>query len=140
MPVPLSDVVAYLDRYLRIAEIPDDPRALNGLQVGNDGTVSRIVAAVDVCEATILEGASRKADLLLVHHGLFWGGLRPLVAVYGRRVRLLVEHRMALYSAHLPLDCHSEVGNNVLLARRLGLTDLVPFGTLDGTQDRKSVV
>lgn len=134
MPIPLADVVTYLNSYLRVAETPDDERALNGLQVENRGSVSRIVAAVDVCDATIREAISRRADLMLVHHGLFWGGLRALTGVFGRRARLLTENGVALYSAHLPLDCHPEIGNNVLLARKLDLTDLVPFGTFDGIQ------
>jgi dinuclear metal center YbgI/SA1388 family protein len=132
MPATLSEVVSYLDSYLRIGEIPDDPRAFNGLQLDNAGQVNRVVAAVDACEATILDAGERKADLMLVHHGLFWGGSRLLTGMHGRRVRLLVERGVALYSAHLPLDCHAEVGNNVLLARKLGLTDLVPFGTFEG--------
>ena len=132
MPANLSDVVSYLDSYLRVGEIPDDARALNGLQVENAGQVNRVVAAVDACEATIRDAAERKADFMVVHHGLFWGGAQPLTGMLGRRVRLLVEHGIALYSAHLPLDCHMEVGNNVLLARKLGLTDLVPFGRFEG--------
>ena len=132
MSVPLAEVVSYLDEYLRIAEVPDDSRAMNGLQVENAGSVNRIVAAVDACEATIREGGTRGADLMLVHHGLFWGGPAPIVGALGRRVRLLIECGIALYSAHLPLDCHPDVGNNALLARKLGLSDLVPFGTFAG--------
>ena len=134
MSVPLTEIVDYLDRYLHVADVPDDERAINGLQVGNRGSVTRVVASVDACEATITDAISRKADLMVVHHGLFWGGLRPLTGVYGRRVRLLMEHSVALYASHLPLDCHLEVGNNALLARKLGLRDLVPFGTFEGTQ------
>jgi dinuclear metal center YbgI/SA1388 family protein len=132
MQVPLGDLVAYLDSYLRIHEISDDPRALNGLQVSRDGEVSRIAAAVDACQATIDAAAARGADLLIVHHGLFWGGLRPLIGPEGRRVRALVLHRLALYAAHLPLDCHPEVGNNAVISRALELSDLVPFGRFDG--------
>ncbi len=132
MPIPLDDVVRYLDSFLRVAEIPDDARAFNGLQVDNPGSVSRIVAAVDACEATIREATAVDADLMLVHHGLFWGGLKPVTGPYGERLRLLLTHGIALYSAHLPLDCHVEVGNNMLLARKLGLADLVPFGIFEG--------
>lgn len=134
MPAGLAEIVDYLNEYLRIADVPDDSRALNGLQVENNGAVSRIIAAVDACEATILEAASRGGDFMLVHHGLFWSGLLPVTGVHGRRIRLLTERSIALYSAHLPLDCHPEVGNNALLARKLGLTDLVPFGTFEGRQ------
>lgn len=134
MAVPLAEIAVYLDSYLRISAVPDDARAMNGLQVENAGPVNRVVAAVDACEATILDAVSRKADLMLVHHGLFWGGLQPVTGLHGRRLRLLVENGIALYSAHLPLDVHAEVGNNVLLARKLGLSDLVPFGTFEGVQ------
>jgi len=132
MSAQLADLVDYLDSYLRISDIPDDARAMNGLQVESAGPVNRVVAAVDACEATILDAVSRRADLMLVHHGLFWGGLQPVTGLYGRRLSLLVKNGIALYSAHLSLDAHAEIGNNVLLARKLGLSDLVPFGVFEG--------
>jgi dinuclear metal center YbgI/SA1388 family protein len=76
---------------------------------------------VDASEASIAAAAELGAGLLLVHHGLFWEGLRPLTGRRLRKVRLLVEHEIALYSVHLPLDGHAEVGNSVLLAKALGL-------------------
>jgi dinuclear metal center YbgI/SA1388 family protein len=128
----LRDLVGYLDGYLRIAEIPDDPNAVNGLQVENRGTISRIVAAVDASQATIdgLNGPS--AALLLVHHGLFWEGNLPVTGRRYRRIRALLERDTALYSAHIPLDLHPGVGNNAVLARALGLVDPEPFGTHKG--------
>jgi dinuclear metal center YbgI/SA1388 family protein len=129
---PLAAVVEYLNAYLRVASIADAPEALNGLQVENDGTVTRLAAAVDACQATIAAAAELRADFLLVHHGLFWSGLTPITQRHGRRVRRLIESGIALYSAHLPLDLHAEVGNNVLLARLLGLSDAVPFGDEGG--------
>lgn len=130
----LDDVVGYLDSYLQLKNVPDDPRALNGLQVANSGRIEPIAAAVDACQATIDAAATRHAGLLLVHHGLFWGGLEPLTGRHGRRVRTLIENDLALYSAHLPLDCHPEVGNNPVLARSLGIQGLVPFGEYQGFQ------
>ena len=124
----LETLSRYLDSYLRTHEIPDDERALNGLQVENSGIVDRVAVAVDACQATIDGAADRGANLLLVHHGLFWRGLEPLTGRHGKRVRALMRHDLALYSAHLPLDCHPEVGNNAVLARALGLTQLAPFG------------
>src|SRR6266404_5243657 len=112
----LTALVSYLDGYLRVAEVPDAPHAVNGLQVANAGTVSRVAAAVDLCEATVRLAAEQGADLLLVHHGLFWGGLQPLTGRAYRRVTGLVTRDIALYSAHLPLDLHPEVGNNAVLA------------------------
>ena len=132
MTVQLAEIVPYLDRYLRISEVPDDPRAINGLQLENLGSVKRIAAAVDACQATIDLAAAAGADFLLVHHGLFWSGLEPVRGIHGRRIRALVERNIALYSAHLPLDCHPEVGNNHVLARRLGVANLQPFGLSDG--------
>jgi len=128
----VDDVVTYLDGYLRLGDVPDDPRAVNGLQVANSGRIDLIAAAVDACQATIDAAVGRHAGLLLVHHGLFWGGLEPLTGRHGCRVRKLIQGDLAVYAAHLPLDCHPEVGNNQVLARGLGIRDLVPFGEYQG--------
>lgn len=133
--VALGDVTAYLDHYLRIGEIPDETNALNGLQVGNSGTVDRIVAAVDASQATIdgvLEQAPSGSPLLLVHHGLFWDGHIPLTGRRLKRVQGLLAGDVALYSAHMPLDVHPEVGNNVELARVVGLEVAGWFGESHG--------
>jgi dinuclear metal center YbgI/SA1388 family protein len=131
-PVRLADVAAYLDAYLRVREVPDSDEALNGLQAQNDsGIVARIVAAVDASLATI-EGTPPGA-LLLVHHGLFWDGNVPLTGRRYRRVRALLNRDIALYSAHIPLDVHAEVGNNHELARLIGLRELEPFDLYRGT-------
>lgn len=128
----LAQVVAYLDGYLRVAEIPDAPHAFNGLQLSNGGRISRVAAAVDACLATVRMAVERGADLLLVHHGLFWSGLQPLTGRGYRRVADLIAHDIALYSAHLPLDLHPEVGNNSVLARQLGLARRGEFGEAYG--------
>ncbi len=128
----LSELTAYLDGYLRIAEVGDHPHALNGLQVENGGQVNHIGLAVDACQASIDQAVSRRADLLLVHHGLFWGGLEPVTNRHGRRIRTLVQHNLALYAAHVPLDVHPEVGNNAVLARLLGVRDVEWFGEYRG--------
>jgi len=124
----LSELVSYLDHYLSVRDVPDAPNALNGLQVENSGAVTRVAAAVDLCEATVGLAATQGADLLLVHHGLFWGGLRPLAGPFYRRVAGLVRSNIALYSAHLPLDRHPEVGNNAVLARALAVALCGEFG------------
>lgn len=130
---PLASLVEYLDQYLRIREVPDEPTALNGLQVENRGQVWRIVAAVDATEATIQAlGETGGAVMLLVHHGLFWDGHQPVTGRRYRRIRGLLERGAALYSAHMPLDVHPEVGNNAVLARRLGLTATAQFGSYRG--------
>lgn len=130
--VPLADVVRFLDEYLATATVTDAPHALNGLQVENGGRVTRIAAAVDACEATIDLAVAGGADFLLVHHGLFWGGLAPLVGPAYRRTSGLVRGGIALYSAHLPLDRHPQVGNAVVLARSLGVDVRGEFGTYRG--------
>ena len=124
----LSDLARYLDGYLRVREVPDAPEAVNGLQVANAGDVTRIGAAVDLCEATVRLAAEQGADLLLVHHGLFWGGPKPLTGSAYRRVAALIRQNIALYSAHLPLDLHPDVGNNAMFARQLGVTARGDFG------------
>lgn len=130
--VALADVVAHLDEYLEVATVGDAPDALNGLQVDNSGAVHLVAAAVDACEATIQMAAAQGADLLLVHHGLFWGGSKPLTGPAYRRVAGLIRQNVAVYSAHLPLDRHPEVGNAPVLARQLGITIRGDFGEYRG--------
>lgn len=119
--IDLTDLTAYLDSSLRLSDFVDYPNALNGLQVAKDGAISKVAAAVDACEATIAAAVEEGADLLLVHHGLFWGGLTPVTGPSYRKLRLAIEHGLAIYSAHLPLDAHPDFGNNVLLSEALGL-------------------
>jgi dinuclear metal center YbgI/SA1388 family protein len=131
--VRLDTLVRYLDDYLRVAEeVADAPEALNGLQVGNSGDITKLAAAVDMCEATVRLAAEQRADCLLVHHGLFWGGLRPLVGPAYRRVAALIKGNIALYAAHLPLDRHPDVGNNSVVARLLGVKVRGEFGSYHG--------
>jgi dinuclear metal center YbgI/SA1388 family protein len=130
--VRLDEVVRYLDDYLRIGECGDYPLAFNGLQVENAGDIRRIAVAVDACQAVFDEAAAQEADFLLVHHGLFWSGLQPLTGRWYRRVASLIQGDIALYGAHLPLDRHPVVGNNALLARRLGMDIRGWWGEHDG--------
>lgn len=129
----LPDLVEYLDGYLRIAEVPDYPQALNGLQVENAGEVTRLAAAVDASAAAVREAVGRGCNLLLVHHGLFWDGNRPVTGRRYRRLKPLLERDVAVYSAHLPLDLHPQVGNNAVLARELGMEPEGSFGEYQGT-------
>lgn len=135
--VRLTELTAYLDQYLGTPEVPDAATALNGLQVENRGEVARIVAAVDASQATIDGVVASLASspgpiLVLVHHGLFWDGLRPVTGRRYRRLGALLADDIALYSAHIPLDIHPDVGNNAVLARALGLTRIQPFGDYKG--------
>jgi dinuclear metal center YbgI/SA1388 family protein len=137
--VALYEVVSYLDEYLRIRAIPDESNAVNGLQVENSGEIGSIVAAVDASQATIdgviatLE-ASQAPPLVLVHHGLLWDGNIALTGRRYRRIAALLDHDIPLYSAHIPLDVHPEVGNNAVLAERLGITVEGWFGNYRGIE------
>ncbi len=132
MAVPLSELVRYLDEYLAIDEIPDSDDALNGLQVESPGPVERMAVAVDASEASIQAAVREGCNLLIVHHGLFWEGNRPITGRRYRRLSLLLGSGVALYSAHLPLDVHPEVGNNAVLAGALGLEARGWFGSYKG--------
>jgi dinuclear metal center YbgI/SA1388 family protein len=111
-------LVGYLDNYLKIGEIED--KSLNGLQVEGKRRISRAAFAVDACLQTIRAAARGGADILIVHHGLFWSRDELITGVMRHRIAALIENKMSLYAVHLPLDCHKEVGNNVQLARLLG--------------------
>ncbi len=123
----LSDLVAYCDRRTRRPAFKDYPGAANGLQVANDGRASRIGAAVDAGLVPFERAAAAGVDFLIVHHGLFWSPLRPLTGVSFAKVATLIRANCALYSSHLPLDAHPQIGNNVILARQLGLRSSRPF-------------
>ena len=123
----LHQIARELDSLLHTQGFPDYTQALNGVQVENHADIIKVAAAVDLRERTIESAAEQGANLLLVHHGLFWGGLQPLRGPHFRRIHALLTSGIALYSSHLPLDAHPEIGNNVLLARELGLTPRAGF-------------
>jgi dinuclear metal center YbgI/SA1388 family protein len=125
--VSLASIVRHCDRVLRTAEVQDYERAANGLQVENDGAVMRLAAAVDASLATVRLAAASGADLLLVHHGLFWGPAHPWTGKRLELMRFLIRHNIAVYSSHLPLDAHPRLGNNARLCAALGLRTLRPF-------------
>jgi dinuclear metal center YbgI/SA1388 family protein len=125
--VALATVVRHCDRELRLAAFTDWDGAANGLQVQNRGHVTRLAATVDASLATVRLAIDAGADLLLVHHGLFWGGAHPWTGHRYALLRLLLDHDLAVYSAHLPLDAHPRLGNNARLCAALGLKRPVPF-------------
>ena len=139
----LSEIVEYTNKYLRIRKVEDWPNALNGLQIENSGNVTKIGAAVDVSTRVLTAAARRQINLLIVHHGLFWPGLQPVAGALRRQLKLAFENDIALYSAHLPLDVHSEVGNNARLAAALGFKKTKPFleerGELVGLKTRNTL-
>ena len=129
--VALSDIATHLDTLLRVRETPDYPPALNGVQVQHRGPVVKVAAAVDTSMRTIRGAVAEGANLLLVHHGIFWAGLQPVAGPLYSRIRLLFEHDVALYSAHLPLDAHEAFGNSRLLAVALGLQPTAGFARFE---------
>lgn len=124
--IPLSDIVSRLDAELNISAVHDAPVALNGLQVENDGGVSKVALAVDGSQRTIDAAVAAGADLLVLHHGIYWCGLRPLTGWWRRKVETCLRHNLAVYAAHLPLDAHPTLGNNAGIAQALGLQDTQP--------------
>ena len=131
----LDEVVLYLDTELRSAEVPDYDAALNGLQLTNaNGSVSRVAAAVDFSLQSVNAAVREKADLLVVHHGMFWRGSHRLVGPAFERIRAALDGGLAIYSSHIPLDLHTKLGNNVLLAKELSLQPNMSFGKYKGVE------
>ncbi|MCB1077065.1 MAG: Nif3-like dinuclear metal center hexameric protein [Verrucomicrobiae bacterium] len=127
MTTSLDDIVLHLSGELRLAEIPDYPGAVNGLQLANGGSVNQIAVAVDACLPVIREAVLRQADLLIVHHGLFWSGAQPITGGWYEKLKLAMDHQLAIYSVHIPLDIHPQLGNNARLAAALGFENTAPF-------------
>lgn len=121
-------IVEYMDDLLDTSTVPDYPNALNGLQLANAGTVTKLAAAVDFSTRTVTAAVEGGANMLIVHHGMFWGGLRRIDGNDYARLRMLIENDVAVYSSHLPLDRHPLYGNNALLAAELGLEPEDGFG------------
>jgi dinuclear metal center YbgI/SA1388 family protein len=128
----VPQLVDYCSDLLRVEEIEDWPNALNGLQIENSGAVTKIGAAVDAAARTFHTAIERGINFLIVHHGLFWPGLKPITGGRRRMLERAFQHDLALYSAHLPLDIHSVLGNNAQLASALGLENTEPFFEVKG--------
>jgi dinuclear metal center YbgI/SA1388 family protein len=125
-----NELITYLDEYLRVKEIEDDSQ--NGLQVEGAEEVTMVAFAVDGCQAAFEQAVATGAQLLIVHHGLFWDKPLRLTGPLFQRVKTLIEGNCGLYAVHLPLDIHPEVGNNAELARLLELKEARAFGEYHG--------
>jgi dinuclear metal center YbgI/SA1388 family protein len=151
----LEEVIEFLEAELRTGEIPDYPGAHNGLQLQNGGSVAKVACAVDASLPVIRKVVETGADLLVVHHGLFWQEVRQITGANYEKLKLAMDAGLAIYSSHIPLDIHPEYGNNVLLSRELGMGDGEAFfdwkgvqlgrkgvfeGSLENLQDRLSEV
>jgi dinuclear metal center YbgI/SA1388 family protein len=129
--VPRDAIVEFLDRELRVASIED--YSCNGLQVQGAGRVGRVGLAVDASLETYEAAARERCQMLLVHHGMIWGGLRRIATTVHRQLKFLFDNEISLYGAHLPLDLHPVYGNNAQLAKNiLGMSGLKPFGNYKG--------
>lgn len=129
----LSELDAWCRSFLEIEAFRKVDDSLNGIQVGRGaGPVTRVAFAVDACAETIRRAAEEKAQVLFVHHGIFWGSPARIEGPLLERIRSLLNRDMALYACHLPLDAHPECGNNAVLARMLGLSGIRPFGNYKG--------
>jgi len=128
----LASIFKYCDATLRTKSIGDYDGAVNGLQMENSGKVTRIAATVDAALSTVKLAIAAKADLLIVHHGLFWSPSHPWTGQRRELMQLLVENDLAIYSSHLPLDAHPRLGNNAQLCAALGLKKLKPFFATHG--------
>ena len=121
------DLSAYTDELLHTASTPDYPNAVNGLQLENRSPIRAIGAAVDFSTRAVRGAIDKGANFLIVHHGMFWGGVGPFTGPSYRILQVLMENDIAVYSSHLPLDRHPTLGNNALLATELGLTPTDSF-------------
>ncbi|MBI24116.1 MAG: Nif3-like dinuclear metal center hexameric protein [Roseibacillus sp.] len=129
----LDEIVAFLDEELRLGEGPDYPGAVNGLQMQGGREVQRVAAAVDASLPVVKKAVEAGMDLLVVHHGMFWNGVRPVTGVTYEKFKTAMEAGLAIYSAHIPLDVHPVLGNNARLSAALELQDAEPFFEWRGT-------
>ena len=114
-----NELVTYLDDFLQVKTIEDSSN--NGLQVEGTDDVMRLAFAVDASLAAIERAQAAEAQMLIVHHGLYWSKVILVTGVHRQRLGRLFEADLSLYASHLPLDMHAEVGNNATLARLLEL-------------------
>ena len=127
-----KDLVEFCDIRTRRSEIPDFAGAFNGLQFENNGSVTKVGAAVDAGLVPFEKASKANVDFLIVHHGLFWIPQIPIVENAYKKTKLCIESNLALYGSHLPLDCHPEIGNNRLLSDKLGLSPESTFLPYEG--------
>ena len=128
----LAEIVSFLDEYLQIGNYQDVSN--NGLQVEGKREVERIAFAVDACMESFRGAIMVNADMLVVHHGLIWGGIGYIRGIVKKRIEFLLNNKLSLYAAHLPLDAHREVGNNATILRKIGAEPQKEFGEYKGVK------
>ncbi|WP_455382566.1 Nif3-like dinuclear metal center hexameric protein [Salinispira pacifica] len=130
----LEQLDAYFRSILPIEDMVSSDSSLNGIQVGRaDLEVEKVAFCVDACLESYRRTVDQGAQLLFVHHGIYWGRVEPVTGPNYERMRTLISNDVALYAAHLPLDMHGEFGNNAQMAKALELRDREPFGLYRGT-------
>ncbi|MBO6103017.1 MAG: Nif3-like dinuclear metal center hexameric protein, partial [Opitutales bacterium] len=117
----LGDILEFLNGFVRLKDFTDFPGSYNGLQFENSGDIKKVAAAVDCGIAEVEAAAKWGANLLMVHHGMFWTPPIPITGGAYRKIRALINADMAVYSCHLPLDAHRQIGNSALIAKALNL-------------------
>ena len=128
----LSDIINFCNSRIAVDEIKDFSGAYNGLQIENDGSVTKIGAAVDAGLVSFKKATDENIDFLIVHHGLFWTPPTPLTGPNYQKIKNCIDKNLAVYGAHLPLDCHREIGNNAILASQLNLPQSGTFLNYEG--------
>lgn len=125
----------YIEDILALKNYPSDP-SQNGIQVQNaepnHKEIKKIAYAVDACQESILKAIEVGADILFVHHGLFWGKEEVITGIHYKRISKMIENDLALYAVHIPLDANAEVGHNASIVKHLGLNDIKGFGSWRG--------
>ncbi len=130
--ISTEDIVKFCNQRTNLSGIKDFPGALNGLQIQNSGSVSKIGASVDAGLVPFQNAISKKIDFIITHHGLFWTPPIPLTGPAYEKIKLCTDHNLAVYGSHLPLDCHPEIGNNAILAQKLQLEPIASFLPYEG--------
>ena len=128
----LKELDSYFRNFLAIDDLAGTDISLNGIQVENTADITSIAFAVDACMEVFRRAKEAGAQMVFVHHGLFWGHEQSVTGSHYQRLKFLLDNNIALYAVHLPLDIHPELGNNVSLAKAAGLADLKPFGKFRG--------
>ena len=129
----LREFVDRMSDVLEIGNFYGVDSSQNGLQVGDlDAQIHKIAFSVDASLATIKAAVAQKADVLFVHHGLFWGNSLTITGRHYGRISTMIRNNLALFACHLPLDAHLTYGNNAQMAKRLGLLDIEPFAKYRG--------
>lgn len=133
MPAERDKIIEYLNKYLKVADFQD--YCVNGLQIEGKENVSRIITGVSLSQRLIKEAIKRKADMIIVHHGIFLGEVPSPLRLRGlikERIKMILCNNINLAGYHLPLDAHPKIGNNVSLAKSLGLKRIKQFDTAFG--------